>query len=98
MAETKKRKSADKKSNTQSIKRSKYITLLQGMQEDSQTYLVLKHLIKKGHTTSLEIATLFYITNPTAVISDLRKKGAEITASRVVPKQGKPYHKLTLEV
>jgi len=73
------KKSADnkKKPNTQTIRRKKYSTVLEGMQPGSQGYQVLDHMIRKGKTTSLEIATLFYLTNPSAVMSDLRKRLAK---------------------
>ena len=94
------KKSADYKPNTQKLRQKKYNTILSSMQEGSQRYKVMKHMIQRGHTSSLEIQTLFYITNPTAVISDLRKKGAVITAARIEPKdkKKKPYYRLTLEV
>ena len=96
----KSKKSADKKPNTQTIRRKEYITKLQSMQEGSQPYTVLMHLIKRGHTTSLELATVFYIANPTAVISALRDKGCIISSQKIIPKDKakKPWYKITLEV
>ena len=98
--ETKKgRKGVDKKSNTQSIRQAKYNKLLLKMQEGSQPYTVLKYLIRKGHTSSLEIETSFSIANPTAVISTLRKYGADISSTKIPAKGNKkPYWKITLEV
>lgn len=70
--EAKKGKSADKKPNTQKIRREQYTTILNQMQMNSQCYRILKHLIRKGHITSREIERELDIISATARMSELR--------------------------
>lgn len=99
------KKSADKKPNTQTIRRKKYTTVLNSMQAGSQCYEILKLLIRKGSTTSKEIEDELDIISPTARMSELRnpqKWGLPITKTVITKtnKHGKQitYGKYTLEV
>lgn len=99
----KKSKSADKKPNTQAIRRSKYNSILNQMQAGSQCYDILALLIRKGSTTSREIESELDIVSPTARMSELRNKwGLPITKTTIKKnnKKGKlvTYGKFTLEV
>lgn len=67
----------------------KYTTYLAGMQEGTQGYLVLKHLIDKGKITSIEAFFDYHITRLAAVVFGLRSLGIEVDTTMKVIKSKK---------
>lgn len=71
----------------------KYIPILQDMQQDSQKYKVLKHMLTKGGITSMEAFSKYHITRLSAVIFKLREMGVDIETEMVTKKKkGETLH------
>lgn len=75
--------------------RNNYITELQGMQENTHKFLILRHLLDYGSITSFEAFTEYGITRLSAVIYNLKNDHhIDIYSGRSVSKNryGKAIH------
>lgn len=76
---------------SQNIDQEKYIPFLKKCKEDSQNYIVLKHLIYKGAITRRDAMNIYYIANLPARIKDLRDLGVDILTNNIPTKKGSTY-------
>lgn len=69
----------------------KYTTYLNALQEGTQNYLVLKHLIQKKEITTIEAFFDYGITRLSGRIYELRHMGVEIETGKRI-KKGASHH------
>jgi hypothetical protein len=67
--------------------RKKYVRLLKNIDEETQNYTVLKHLLDKGSITSMEAFSEYGITRLSAKVFDLRGLGVDINTRMVTKKK-----------
>lgn len=72
-----------------STRYDKYSTYLTELQEGTQTYTILKHLIEKGSITTIESFFDYGITRLAARVWDLRSMGVDIDTETVTKKSKK---------
>ena len=73
--------------------RKKYTTLLNNMQQDSQNYKILKHLLEHDSITTFDAFSKYGITRLSGRIFDLKDLGVNIDSTMVYKKvKGNPVH------
>lgn len=73
--------------------RKKYTKILNTMQQDTQNYKILKHLLEKGSITTFDAFSKYGITRLSGRIFDLKDMGINIVSNIVYKKvKGNPVH------
>ena len=73
--------------------RKKYMKILGNMQEGSQNYKILKHLLDHGTITTFDAFTKYRITRLSGRIFDLKELGVNIESNIVYKKtEGETVH------
>lgn len=73
--------------------RKKYKKILDNLQEGSQNYKILKHLLEHGSITTFEAFSKFKITRLSGRIFDLKELGVNIESNIVYKKKkGETVH------
>ena len=91
MCNTQKKDTPPKGTRIPNKNQSKYSVFLKELQEGSQSYLILKHLIEKGSITSLDAFFDYRITRLSGRIFDLREMGIEIESEMISTKNNGAY-------
>lgn len=73
--------------------RKKYTKILNMMQQGTQNYKILKHLLDKGSITTFDAFSRYGITRLSGRIYDLKELGVKIDSTIVYRKvKGNPVH------
>ena len=87
MATVNEKRTLAQKANALTKLQEQYTPLLRTLQEDSQCYAILAHLMTRGSITQMEAVDNYRCYRLSARIANLREKGARIETEKVKSKQ-----------